>query len=47
MSQLAETVGEAAAKVEALGDSSRRIGAITAVINDIAGQTNLLASTPP
>jgi len=43
MAQLTETVGDAAAKVEALGDSSRRIGEITAVINDIADQTNLLA----
>jgi methyl-accepting chemotaxis protein len=43
MGQLAETVGEAAAKVEALGASSQRIGEITDVINNIAGQTNLLA----
>ncbi len=43
MSRLSDTVGEAAAKVEALGLSSRRIGEITDTINDIAEQTNLLA----
>jgi methyl-accepting chemotaxis protein len=36
-------VGDAAAKVEELGNSSRRIGEVSGVIGDIAGQTNLLA----
>lgn len=43
MGQLAETVSDAAAKVEALGASSHRIGEITEVITNIAAQTNLLA----
>lgn len=43
MERLADTVGEAAAKVEELGRSSRRIGEISQVIGDIAEQTNLLA----
>ncbi len=43
MRTVAETVNECTRKVEALGQSSNQIGAIVAVINDIADQTNLLA----
>ncbi|MEK6531814.1 MAG: methyl-accepting chemotaxis protein [Deltaproteobacteria bacterium] len=43
MSTVAETVNECTRKVEALGQSSNQVGAIVAVINDIADQTNLLA----
>jgi methyl-accepting chemotaxis protein len=43
MTAVAETVNACADKVTALGQSSNQIGAIVAVINDIADQTNLLA----
>lgn len=43
MEQLGETVSEGAAKMESLGESSRKIGEISNVINGIAEQTNLLA----
>ncbi|HHL39733.1 MAG TPA: methyl-accepting chemotaxis protein [Deltaproteobacteria bacterium] len=43
MLAVAETVNRSASTVEALGKSSDQIGAIVAVINDIADQTNLLA----
>ena len=43
MNQLSDTVREGASKVEGLGESSRKIGEITGVINAIAEQTNLLA----
>jgi methyl-accepting chemotaxis protein len=43
MTQLADTVTIAAGKVEALGESSRRIGEISSTIDAIAEQTNLLA----
>ena len=43
MMSVAETVRTSASTVEALGKSSDEIGAIVAVINDIADQTNLLA----
>jgi methyl-accepting chemotaxis protein len=40
---IADVVASSADKVERLGTSSREIGAILQVINDIADQTNLLA----
>ncbi len=43
MAQLTDAVGEAATKVETLGESSKRIGEISSVIGNIAEQTNLLA----
>ena len=43
MRAIAASVAEAGAKVEELGKSSHQIGAIIAVIDDIADQTNLLA----
>jgi methyl-accepting chemotaxis protein len=43
MRAIAASVTEAAGKVEELGKSSHQIGAIIAVIDDIADQTNLLA----
>ncbi len=41
--KISQAVSEAANAVEELGRNSDRIGAIVAVINEIAGQTNLLA----
>jgi methyl-accepting chemotaxis protein len=43
MSMISKTTGEAATTIEELGKSSKEIGEIVAVINDIADQTNLLA----
>jgi|WetSurMetagenome_2_1015567.scaffolds.fasta_scaffold00050_13 methyl-accepting chemotaxis protein len=43
MSQIAGMTQEAASTIEELGKSSKQIGEIVAVINDIADQTNLLA----
>ncbi len=43
MREIATVVQACAASVEALGTSSAQIGAIIEVIDDIAGQTNLLA----
>jgi methyl-accepting chemotaxis protein len=43
MTRIAKTVQEAAGTIEELGRSSAQIGEIVAVINGIAGQTNLLA----
>jgi len=43
MEQIAESVRGAAIVIEALGDSSTKIGDIISTINDIADQTNLLA----
>jgi methyl-accepting chemotaxis protein len=43
MSQIAAITQEAAGTIEELGKSSKQIGEIVAVINDIADQTNLLA----
>ncbi|MGO9377523.1 MAG: methyl-accepting chemotaxis protein [Dissulfurispiraceae bacterium] len=40
---IASTVSESAQVMQRLGDSSRQIGNIVGVINDIADQTNLLA----
>ena len=40
---IAESVKESSNTIEELGNSSREIGEIVAVINDIADQTNLLA----
>jgi methyl-accepting chemotaxis protein len=40
---IASTVSESAQVMQRLGDSSKRIGNIVGVINDIADQTNLLA----
>ncbi len=40
---IAHTVEESASTIEALGESSKQIGEIINVINDIADQTNLLA----
>jgi len=43
ITKLKATVEDASAMVERLGDSSRRIGEITDMIDDMAEQTNLLA----
>ncbi|AIF52599.1 methyl-accepting chemotaxis protein [Pelosinus sp. UFO1] len=43
MSSIQEDVGNAAQKINALGEKSRQIGQIVEVITNIAGQTNLLA----
>ncbi len=43
MNRIAASVKESSQTVEALGERSEQIGQIIAVINDIAGQTNLLA----
>ena len=43
MNRIADSVRESSATVEALGERSEQIGEIIKVINDIAGQTNLLA----
>ncbi len=43
MNQISMSVNESAATVETLGKNSEHIGEIIKVINDIAGQTNLLA----
>jgi len=43
MEQIAASVRDAAAVIEALGESSTKIGDIISTINDIADQTNLLA----
>ncbi|MBC8414016.1 MAG: methyl-accepting chemotaxis protein [Nitrospira sp.] len=43
MNKIADTVKDSARKIEALGERSEQIGQIIQVINDIAGQTNLLA----
>ncbi len=43
MNKIADSVKDSSATVEALGKRSEQIGEIIEVINDIAGQTNLLA----
>lgn len=43
MSSIQEDVGNAAEKINILGEKSRQIGQIVEVITNIAGQTNLLA----
>ncbi len=43
MEQIAASVRDAAGVIEALGESSTKIGDIISTINDIADQTNLLA----
>lgn len=43
MRKIAKMTGEAAKTIEELGSSSKQVGEIVAVINDIADQTNLLA----
>jgi methyl-accepting chemotaxis protein len=43
MDKINEVVNTAAQSVETLGQNSEKIGAIVSVINEIAGQTNLLA----
>lgn len=43
MSSIQEDVGNAAQKINILGEKSRQIGQIVEVITNIAGQTNLLA----
>ncbi len=43
MNRIANSVRESAKTIEALGSRSEQIGEIIKVINDIAGQTNLLA----
>ena len=43
MNQIASVTEEAARTIEELGKSSKQIGEIVAVIDDIADQTNLLA----
>ena len=43
MRTIANSANEVAARITALGQSTERIGAIAAVIDDIADQTNLLA----
>ncbi len=43
MKDIANVVGESALTIQKLGESSKQIGEIIAVIDDIADQTNLLA----
>ncbi len=43
MNEISLSVKESAGSIEALGQNSEKIGEIVQVINDIAGQTNLLA----
>jgi methyl-accepting chemotaxis protein len=43
MMNIAATVGQSSQTIEALGESSKQIGDIINVINEIASQTNLLA----
>ena len=43
MNRISQTVNESAESIAALGERSEQIGEIIQVINDIAGQTNLLA----
>jgi len=43
MNKISDSVKEVAITIESLGKSSEQIGEIIKVINDIAGQTNLLA----
>jgi methyl-accepting chemotaxis protein len=43
INKISQVVNESAETIGALGDSSEQIGEIIKVINDIAGQTNLLA----
>ncbi|MBS4097378.1 MAG: HAMP domain-containing protein [Sulfuricella sp.] len=43
MAKINSVVGEAAQSVETLGENSEKIGTIVSVIEEIAGQTNLLA----
>ncbi len=43
MAEIQRIVGEAAEKIEQLGELGERIGAVVETIDDIAGQTNLLA----
>ncbi len=43
MNRISQTVNESADTIATLGSSSEQIGEIIEVINDIAGQTNLLA----
>ena len=44
MRAIADSVGHTAKRVQELGKSSNQIGEIIGVIDDIADQTNLLAS---
>ncbi|MFZ3171055.1 MAG: methyl-accepting chemotaxis protein [Carboxydocellales bacterium] len=43
MERIKQTVFDSATKIKELGDQSQKIGEIVQVIDDIAGQTNLLA----